>query len=64
MAAPPAEVEKPEGEAGGGRGRGRPVWLCGVEGRGRDFRVRRSSGTAQVPRSELSKLLEVPMAKD
>lgn len=32
MAAPPTEVEKPEGEAGLGRGKGRLVWRCGAEG--------------------------------
>lgn len=64
MADLPTQVEKPEGEAGVGRGRGRSVWLCGVEGHGRGFRVRRSSGTAQMSHSELSKLLEVPVAKD
>lgn len=62
MTALPTEVE-PEGEAGVG-GRGRSVWLCGAEGRGRDCQERRSSRTARMPHSELSRLLEVPMVKD
>lgn len=62
VAALPTAVEKAEGEVGLGKGKGRSVWTCTVEGL-LAFPQKDIQLTAQVSHLELSKMLELQMVK-